>query len=50
MKKNIDEIILESLFYTPLTLEQIILDLDKNEVKNFPELNLDVLEKELNFL
>ena len=46
MKKNIDEIILESLsFYTPLTLEQIILDLDKNEVKNFPELNLDVLKK-----
>ena len=50
MKKKIDELILESLsFYTPLTIDQIILDLDDKKVKNIPELDLDAFEKRIKF-
>ena len=50
MKKKIDELILESLsFYTPLTIDQIILDLDHKKVKSIPELNLDTFEKRIKF-
>ncbi|MEC7182619.1 MAG: hypothetical protein VXW15_07895, partial [Bdellovibrionota bacterium] len=50
MKEKIDELILESLsFYTPLTLDQIILDLDHNKAQNIPEFSLDVLEKRIKF-
>ena len=50
MKKKIDELILESLsFYTPLTIDQIILDLDHKEIKNIPEFNLDILEDRIKF-
>ena len=50
MKEKIDELILESLsFYTALTLDQIILDLDHIKVQNIPEFNLDILEKRIKF-
>ena len=50
MKEKIDELILGSLsFYTPLTLDQIILDLDPKQVKSIPEFNLDILEKRIKF-
>ena len=50
MKKKIDGLILESLsFYTPLTIDQIILDLDHKEIKNIPEFNLDILEHRIKF-
>ena len=50
MKEKIDELILESLsFYTPLTLDQIILDLDHNKIQNIPEFSLDILEKRIKF-
>ena len=48
MENKIDELILESLsFYEPLTLDQVILDLDHKKVKNTPELNLDIFEKRI---
>ncbi|MBG09443.1 MAG: hypothetical protein CME68_11845 [Halobacteriovoraceae bacterium] len=50
MKKKIDELILESLsFYTPLTIDQIILDLDDKKVKNIRELDLGAFEKRIKF-
>jgi len=48
MNNYIDELILESLsFYTPLTIDQIILDLDNTKIKNIPEFSLEILEKRI---
>jgi hypothetical protein len=50
MKNAIDPILLEALsFYTPMTKEQLILDLDSKKIRAIPELNLELLEKRLNY-
>lgn len=50
MKDDIDTIILEALsFYTPMTKEQLILDLDSKKIRAFPQLNLELLEKRLSY-
>ena len=50
MNQNIDDLILESLsFYTPLSIDQIILELDDHKIKQFPNFNLDTLEKRIRY-
>jgi len=50
MKNDIDTIILEALsFYTPMTKEQLILDLDSKKIRAIPQLDLELLEKRLSY-
>ncbi|MEE2744099.1 MAG: hypothetical protein VYD54_09340 [Bdellovibrionota bacterium] len=48
MDEDIDNIILEALsFYTPMTKEQLILDLDPKKVRAFPHFDLGLLEERM---
>ncbi len=50
MDEDIDDIILEALsFYTPMTKEQLVLDLDPKKVRAFPHFDLGLLEERMKF-